>query len=99
MTTKKLTYEQLGEAIKVAFANDKELFEKFYDPNVSVNNLEDAVNDVLRKVATFTEAEYRGVYDNSNLIGYFVFRSKLLISFGLSMEYRRRVYLREFFKL
>lgn len=99
MTTKKITYQELSKAIRAAFDSDKELLEKFYDPNVKVNDVDEAVKDVSRKVATFSEAEYRGVYDKNELVGYFVFRNKLLISFGLNIGYRTRNYLREFFRL
>lgn len=98
MTTKLITYNQLKDAINLSFQNDKKIME-FYDPDVKVESLEDIVEDVSAKILTHGTCSYIGVLDKNKVVGFFVYKEGQLISFGLSVEYRIRKYLREFFKL
>lgn len=98
MTTKEISYKELEKAIKIAFIEDKKIF-ALYDPHVKVETVEDIVVDIVRKVSHFTGAKLIGVYENDELVGYFVYRGKILISFSIAMTYRVRKYLREFFQL
>jgi len=98
MIPKQISYNQLRKAIEVSFNNDNFIFD-FYDPNTKVENIEEIVNDVLKKINTYEIPFYFGVYDKEKLIGYFVYKENQLISFALAKEYRVRKYLREFFKI
>ena len=46
-----------------------------------------------------SKVKWKGIYEGNNIIGYFVYTDKQLISFGLNIEYRQRKYLRSFFAL
>lgn len=98
MISKQITYRELKNAISISFTNDDKIFD-FFDPNVEVETLEDIVGNVLEKIKTYENAIYYGIYENQEIIGYFVYKESQLISFALSMEYRIRKYLREFFKI
>jgi hypothetical protein len=95
-------YENLKNAIKIAFDEDKKIFE-FYDPNSDVANLDEIVEDIYNKIDGYKE--FSGgiiameVYEKNKLIGYFVYNNKMLISFGLNIAYRQRKYFKEFFNL
>lgn len=102
MTTRKVTYNQLQAAVRIAFENDKDML-RLYDKNIVVNNLEEVVVDVLRKVkeypTIYPDTVFKSVVDKNKTVGYIVFKEETLISFGLCMEYRKRKYLNEFFGL
>ncbi len=96
MTIKSITYEQIEKAIHISLCEDINVY-KFYDPDVKVETIEEIVVDISRKIKTFDFVILKGVYEKGELIGYFAYRKKMLISFALSMKYRVRKYLREFF--
>ncbi len=98
MTTKIITYDQLAIAVENALKGDRDAF-KLYDPDVKVETLQDIVIDIPRKIKTFSSAILIGVYDKEELIGFFAYQGRILISFGLSIKFRIRKYLREFFNL
>lgn len=98
MTAKEITQKQFEEAIKIAFTEDRLIFQ-FYDNNVKVETVEDIVKDIVRKVSHFTGATLMGIYEGNELIGYFVYRGRILISFAMAMKYRVRKYLRDFFNI
>lgn len=100
MNAKPISYKILQEAIRIAFTEDKEL-PKFYDPNKNLSSIEEIVDDVSGKIKSHDNGELvlMGVYEKNNLIGYFVFKNKLLISFSINVQYRTRHNLRAFFRL
>lgn len=98
MTTKEITYPLLEQAIRIAYREDRKIVD-FYDSNVVVNSVGDIVTDIVRKIKGFEAPVLRGVYEKNCLIGYFVYQGKMLISFSISVRYRVRKYLREFFGL
>lgn len=88
MIAKDITYEQIKEAIKTAFEFDNDLV-KYYDPNTRVDNIDEIVTDVIRKVGTYKDRIlWKGVFEGDKLVGYFVYSNLLLISFGLNINYR-----------
>jgi hypothetical protein len=95
-----ITYKTLNEAIRIAFSKDENIL-SLYDPTKKVECLEDIVEDISRKIKEYDDGELtmQGVYEKNNLIGYFVYRHKLLISFSLNIRYRIRKYLNKFFQL
>lgn len=98
MTTKKITYDQLTDAVRIAFTDDRSIY-SMYNPNVKVECLEDIVQDIPSKIKTFRSAILVGVYERNKLVGYFAYQGRTLISFSLAVKYRVRKYLREFFNL
>ena len=102
MILKKVSYETIQNAIKVAFDEDKKIFE-FYDPNKNITSLDEIVKDIYSKGAGFSELSdgviAMEVYEKGKLIGYFFYNNKMLISFALNVAYRQRKYLKEFFSL
>lgn len=99
MTLKPITYSQLKEAIRVSFENDKAIFE-FYDRNVTVNSLEDIVNDIYHKIGDYGDIIIlKGVYMGEELIGYVAKTNNLLISFSIAIKYRSKENTCEFFDL
>lgn len=86
-------------ALIQSFKDDKDIF-KYFDPNVNVESVDDIVSDIERKVEEYGEnAIKKGIYSKGKLIGYFVIYHELLVSFALSVEYRKRSFLREFFSI
>jgi hypothetical protein len=96
MIAKVITYPKLKEAIEIAFKGDNRIYD-FYDPSVKVESLEAIVADIYRKITTYQNPVLVGIYEREGLIGYFVYQGKMLISFSLSIQYRVRKYLKEFF--
>lgn len=99
MISKFITYNELYDAIKVAF-NEDEAIVDLYDPNINVSNIEDVSLSVFNKISEIKDlCDYKGVYEKDVLIGYYIYSDMLLISFCLQKKYRTRCYLRGFFKL
>jgi hypothetical protein len=99
LTSRKLKYKDLKEAIKIALEGDNEIV-SLYDPNIEVNSIEDVVNDIDRKIFEIRDfCICKGIYDNENLIGYYAYIEKMLISFSLSSPNRTKEKLQQFFDL
>jgi len=87
-----ILYEDLLKAIKIAFEGDNDIF-NFYDPNENPKNIKDIVEDIGSKILEYEGGIYRGVYDDKNLVGYFVYIDNVLISFALNIKYRVKEWL------
>jgi hypothetical protein len=87
-----ILYEDLLKAIKIAFEGDNDIF-KFYDPNENPKDIKDIVEDIGSKILEYEGGIYRGVYDDKNLVGYFVYIDNVLISFALNIKYRVKEWL------
>ena len=97
MNTKKINSIEFQKAIRVAFDKDEKIY-SMYCPNVKVENIDDIVKDISHRIWKGEgRATINGVYEKGELIGYYVYRDHLLISFGLNVKYRVRKYLREFY--
>ncbi len=92
MIIRDILYEDLLKAIKIAFEGDNDIF-KFYDPNENPKNIKDIVEDIGSKILEYEGGIYRGVYDDKNLVGYFVYIDNVLISFALNIKYRVKEWL------
>jgi len=92
MILKEIKYNELKEAIRVSFASDNDI-KKFYDSSVSINSLEDIVEDIYKKITEYNNYDGRliikGAYYGEELIGYVVVFNNLLISFAMAVEYRK----------
>lgn len=99
MIAKKINIKTLEKAICIAFNEDFKIFE-YYDESVRVETINEVCDNVFYKITTFyPDSDFFGVYDNNELIGYFVSKFGQLISFALKVNYRVRKYLRKFFAL
>ncbi len=92
MIIRDILYEDLLKAIKIAFEGDNDIF-KFYDPNENPKDIKDIVEDIGSKILEYEGGIYRGVYDDKNLVGYFVYIDNVLISFALNIKYRVKEWL------
>lgn len=98
MIAKPITYPELKKAIKISFDNDSSIV-ALYDPNVSVRSIEDVQNNIFAKLNSVDDLELKGIFEKGQLVGYYVRKGGLLISFALACAYRTRSYLRKFFSL
>ncbi len=100
MIARQITYKKIPEAIKAAFTEDKAAFE-MHDPNVKVETVDDIVNDIVGKLKGWDDGNlfYFGVFEKGELVGYFAYRNRMLVSFALAPKLRVRSYLKEFFSL
>lgn len=98
MNCKPITYDQLKKVIYLSFKDDEKIF-TFYDPNVTVNSIEDLTNDIFEKIKGYTEARIYAIYEKDKMIGYLACQDGILISFCLSVNYRFRNYLKQFWAL
>jgi len=96
MIVKPINREQFKEAIRVGFDSDAKIY-PMYCPHVKVETVDDIVNDIsLRIERGKGDATLKGLYEKGELIGYYVYEGKTLISFALNVKYRTRKYLKEF---
>mgnify|MGYP006268276277 CR=1 FL=1 len=87
------------DAIRIAFEGDEEIV-ALYDPNVEVFTVGEVIEDIQRKIFEIKDfCICRGVFSSQTLIGYYVYTSVLLISFGMAKEYRSKENLEKFFSL
>jgi hypothetical protein len=104
MIAKTINNDKLKEAIKIAFDGDNAITQ-FYDPHKKIETVDDIVGDVYFKISEFSalantsQVEIKGLYEKGNLVGYYVFKPSLLISFSVSVQYRTRPYLKAFWGL
>jgi hypothetical protein len=96
MTTAVLNRDQFKFAIRAAFVNDNRIY-SLYCPHVEVGSVDDIVDDIATRINNdVPKAVIKGVFEKSELIGYYVYYNKMLISFALNIKYRNRKYLKEF---
>lgn len=96
MIVKHINREQFKEAIRVGFDSDNKIY-PMYCPHVKVENVDDIVNDISSRIEQSKgSATLKGIYESGELIGYYVYEGKTLISFALNVRYRTRKYLKEF---
>ncbi len=98
MNAKTINKETFKEAVRIAYQDDKSIKE-LYDDNVKVETVEDIVNDIMKKISAFDSISLCGVYEKNELIGYYAYVPKMLVSFSINNQYRIRKKLREFFSL
>lgn len=96
MIAKKITYEELESAIRIAFEGDGDIY-RFYDKNVIVTSLDELVSDIMKKVSGYPMARFKAICYKKKVVGYFVYDEGLLISFALNVKYRTPEHLSDFF--
>ncbi len=98
MVSKKINNTEFKEAIRKAFSEDKDIY-SLYCPRIVVENVTDIVNDISGRIGgDVKRAVIKGVYEKNELIGYYVYEGKTLVSFALEVKYRNRKYLKEFWR-
>jgi hypothetical protein len=96
MIAKVIDNKEFRRAIKAGFDGDTAIY-KLYAPHINVSTVDDIVEDISARVGAGAQsATLKGVYEKSNLIGYYVYEGKTLISFCLNIQFRNRKYLKEF---
>lgn len=99
MISKAISYEELKEAIDIAFDDDQEIVE-MYDPNQKVSNLSEVKDNIYQKLFELKDiVECKGTYLEDKIAGYYIFIDSLLISFAINKKYRIPEHLNSFFEL
>lgn len=99
MTAKNINNTQFKDALRVAFTGDENIY-SLYCPHIRVNCVDDIVKDISHRICDETKgAIKKGVYEKNELVGYYVYEKRTLISFALSVKYRTRKYLNNLFSL
>lgn len=99
MTGKVINNNQFKKAIRVSFDGDSDIF-SLYCPMVEVKCVDDIVADISHRICDETNGSIiKGVYEKSELVGYYVYDKHTLISFALAIKYRTRKYLNNLFSL
>lgn len=90
LTIKKISKPELPELVKISYAGDSELIEKFHpaksDEQGSVDNTLQWVDDVSKE----HDCSYYKVCYNKKPIGYFVVFKEFLYSFCINIKYRKK---------
>lgn len=99
MTTVNININDLKPFIDKAFEWDKEII-GIYDKSHKVETIDDVCKSIYNKIKNEYETALTiGVKKDGVNIGYFVTLNRLLVSFGLSIEYRDREHLKQFFDI
>lgn len=99
MTTRSINNEQFKQAVRLSFEGDNEIY-GLYNPSITVQSVDDIVNDIPSRIQSdVRKIDVKGVYDKDSLVGYYAYANDTLVSFGLSIKYRKRKYLKEFWHL
>src|SRR4051812_20133673 len=98
MTIETIHIGELKEYVESAFIDDYEIVLNF-DPKWLVQTPEHIVDIVFKKIETdYSECLMKGLKYGGHKIGYIVYEHDLLISFGISPNYRNAVCLIEFWE-
>lgn len=103
LETKLVDHTDFYAAIAKGFENDNDIF-SLYDPNVTVNNLNELTDDIFLKITGWDQGYgeaivKKGVYYNKELIGYFCYQDIQLLSFAVNIKFRSKEILDELFML
>jgi hypothetical protein len=98
MDIKSIALEEFEEYVYKAFFNDEEIIE-YYDRSAKVKTTQEAIDNVCEKIKMgYPDAQIVGVEIKGCKEGYFVYKDNLLISFGMSLQYRNKETLFEFWE-
>lgn len=99
MISKRINKKEFQSAIRVGFDGDNGIYD-LYCPHIKVQTVDDIVIDISSRIWNSAhEAVIKGVYEKNELIGYYVYESKTLVSFCINVKYRNRKYLKDLFSL
>lgn len=99
MTPVNINISDLKPFIDIAFEFDREVI-NIYDKNHKVETTSDVCENIYNKIKNeYETSTIVGIKKDGVNIGYFVTLNRLLISFGLNIEYRDKEHLKEFFSL
>lgn len=99
MIEKVINGEEFKKAIKAAFDGDTAIFE-LYCPHIKVTSVDQIVSDIFCRIRKDeADVTLKGIYEKGELIGYYVYRKDMLVSFAINIRFRTRSYLKELFKL
>ena len=87
------------EYIDTAFQNDFEIIE-LYDKDENVTDISEVCTSIFDKCKLIEkESLFYGVESEGEKIGYFVFQGNVLVSFGVSVNWRKSGILVRFFEI
>lgn len=96
MRTQIIDIDQLIEYIDAALLSDHDLIQ-YFDRNAGVKTPEQCCSKIWGKIMeSHPDAVLIGVLHGDKKIGYYVFKDNTLISFGLSPDYRNRLFTEQF---
>lgn len=99
MISRNINSDEFKNAIREGFDGDNGIY-PLYCPNVKVKCLDDIVSDIHKRINCGAgDVVIKGVYDKSQLIGYYAYEGKTLVSFAMNIKFRKRKYLHELWDL
>ena len=96
MQSKVITHNEFKKAVEISFKDDNKITE-FYDSSVKIDSIDDIISDISSKIKEYKDPVLCGLFENNEVVGYYVFQGNLLISFALSIKYRTKKYLKSLF--
>lgn len=98
MEVNDINIDEFEEYVYKAFFDDTEILE-YYDRSANVKTTQEAIDNVCDKIKVcYPDAQIVGVEIKGCKEGYFVYRDNLLISFGMSLQYRNKETLFQFWE-
>ena len=91
MEVKQIQFNELSTVLFDTFNGDEKLL-IYFDPTVSIYTIEGIVDNIEKKISDyisiFKEVIIFSVINKNKTVGYFIYNNKMLISFGLNIDYR-----------
>src|ERR1700749_2240375 len=96
MTKKEVSLPELKTYIDGALCDDVDLL-NYYDKGEHIDTILEACENIFQKIKhNYPDAKLFGIEDSGVPIGYFVGSGTILVSFGISLGYRNKDSLAEF---
>lgn len=95
---KKISLKELPELVEISYTNDHELFEKYHVAKMELHQCVMSTLVMIGEASKQYPLEYYKVMNKKNPIGYFIIFKECLYSFAISIEYRTKVVLTNWWK-
>lgn len=86
----KISKPQVEELVKLSYRGDNDLCEKYHSIKGTYDELAKETMALIEGASKVYELEYYKVIINNQPIGYFITSKKLLYSFGINMNFRKK---------
>jgi ribosomal protein S18 acetylase RimI-like enzyme len=93
---KQIKKSELPELVKISYANDVELFNKYHVGKLDFNNSVLITLDMIDKTSRLTPINYYKVVYNKQAIGYVVSFRGFLYSFAINKNFRTKEILQDY---
>lgn len=98
MEAKEINIDQFNDYVYNAIIDDEEIIE-YYDRSAGVKTTLEAIENIVEKIKSqYSDSIICGIHLEGKKIGYFVYRDNLLVSFGISVQYRNKETLSAFWE-